>query len=113
MSAALAGGFAAAADATRERGDGGFQEIRRLADRLMDQLSGLPRVHLRSPRPAQSGLVSFEIDGVAAREAAERLLEQRFVLRYVPARVPYVRASTHLFNTEEELEALTEAVERL
>nr|MBA2616853.1 cysteine lyase [Rubrobacter sp.] len=51
--------------------------------------------------------------GVAAREAAERLLEQRFVLRYVPARVPYVRASTHLFNTEEELEALTEAVGRL
>ncbi len=113
VSAALAGGFAAAADATRERGEEGFREIRHRADLLMDLLSALPRVRLRSPRPAQGGLVSFEIEGVEARDAAERLLEQRFVLRYVPARVPYVRASTHLFNTERELEALTEAVGRL
>ena len=110
MSAALAGGFAAAADAVRERGEEGFQEIRRLADLLMDRLSGLPRVTLRSPRPAQSGLVSFEIEGIEAREAAERLLEQRFVVRFVPAERPYIRASTHLFNTERELEALTKAV---
>ena len=96
-----------------KRGEGGFQEILRLADVLMGLLSELPRVTLRSPRPAQSGLVSFEIEGIEAREAAERLLEQRFVLRYVPARVPYVRASTHLFNTEGELAALTEAVGRL
>jgi L-cysteine/cystine lyase len=113
MSAALAGGFASAAQGVIERGEGGFQEIQRRADLLMHRLSGLPRVTLRSPRPAQSGLVSFEIEGIEAREAAERLLEQRFVLRYVPARVPYVRASTHLFNTEGELEALTEAVGRL
>jgi L-cysteine/cystine lyase len=113
VSAALAGGFAEAADATRERGEEGFREILHLADLLMERLSGLPRVTLRSRRPAQSGLVSFEIEGIEAGEAAERLLEQRFVLRYVPARVPYVRASTHLFNTEGELEALTEAVGRL
>jgi L-cysteine/cystine lyase len=110
MSAALAGGFAAAAQGVLERGGGGFQEIRRRADLLMGLLSELPHVTLRSPMPAQSGLVSFEIEGIEAKEAAERLLEQRFVLRYVPARVPYVRASTHLFNTEGELEALTEAV---
>ncbi len=113
MSAALAGGFAAAANATRERGEEGFREIQRRADLLMDLLSALTRVRLRSPRPAQGGLVSFEVEGVEAKEAAERLLEQRFVLRHVPARVPYVRASTHLFNTESELEALAEAVGRL
>ncbi|QIN82119.1 aminotransferase class V-fold PLP-dependent enzyme [Rubrobacter tropicus] len=110
MSAALAGGFAEAARGVRERGEAGFGEIRRKADLLMDLLSGLPRVTLRSPRPAHSGLVSFEIGGVEAKEAAERLLRQRFVLRYVPARVPYVRASTHLFNTGEELEGLARAV---
>ena len=113
MSASLAGGFAEAADATRDRGEEGFREIRHKANFLMDLLSDLPRVTLRSPRPAQSGLVSFEIGGVEAKEAAERLLEQRFVLRYVPARVPYVRASTHLFNTEEELGGLAEAVGEL
>jgi selenocysteine lyase/cysteine desulfurase len=110
MSAALAGGFAEAADATRERGEEGFAGIRRLADGLMERLSGLPRVSLRSALPAGSGLVSFEIEGVEAKDAAERLLRQRFVVRFVPAQRPYIRASTHLFNTEAELEALTEAV---
>jgi selenocysteine lyase/cysteine desulfurase len=79
----------------------------------MDLLSGLPRVTLRSPRPAQSGLVSFEIEGVAAKEAAERLLQRKFILRYIPDPNPYVRASTHLFNTGEELEALARAAGEL
>jgi L-cysteine/cystine lyase len=113
MSPALAGGFAAAAEAVRERGGPGFEEIRHRADLLMDLLSGLPRVSVRSPRPAQSGLVSFEVDGVEAEAAVERLLERGFILRYLPKPNPYVRASTHLFNTEEELETLAEAVRRL
>jgi selenocysteine lyase/cysteine desulfurase len=57
--------------------------------------------------------VSFEISGVAPREAAEKLLAQEFVVRFIPEPYPYVRASTHLFNTEEELEALAEAVSKL
>ncbi|MGH3144713.1 MAG: aminotransferase class V-fold PLP-dependent enzyme, partial [Rubrobacter sp.] len=113
MSPALAAGFTAAAAAVRERGEAGFDGIRRRAGLLMDLLAELPRVTLRSPRPAQSGLVSFEIEGVEAREAAERLLQQRFVLRFVPGPNPCVRASTHLFNTDEELEALAETVGRL
>ena len=103
MSPALAGGLAAAAEAACERGESGFEEIRHRADLLMDLLSGLPRVTLRSPRPAQSGLVSFEVEGVEGRGAAERLLEQGFILRYIPGPNSYVRASTHLFNSEEEL----------
>jgi len=113
MSPALAAGFAAAAEAVYERGVAGFEGIRRRADLLMDLLSELPRVTLRSPRPAKSGLVSFEIEGVAARDAAGRLLKEKFVLRFIPDPNPYVRASTHLFNSEEELEALAKAVGRL
>jgi L-cysteine/cystine lyase len=113
MSPALAAGLAAAADAAHERGSEGFSEIRRRADLLADLLEATPRVTLRSPRPASSGLVSFEIAGVAAKEAAERLLAQRFVVRFIPEPYPYVRTSTHLFNTEEELEALAEAVGKL
>jgi L-cysteine/cystine lyase len=113
MSPALAGGFAAAAKAVYERGESGFDTIRDRADLLLDLLSELPRVALRSPRPARSGLVSFEVEGVKAREAAERLLEQRFILRYIPGPNSYVRASTHLFNTEDELEALAGAVRGL
>jgi selenocysteine lyase/cysteine desulfurase len=110
MSPALAGGFAAAAEAVCERGGAGFGEIRHRADLLMDLISEIPRVTMRSPRPARSGLVSFEVDGIAAEDAVERLLGRGFILRYLPHPYSYIRASTHLFNTEDELEALAEAV---
>ena len=113
MSPALAAGFAAAAGAVNERGEEGFREIRRRADLLMDLLSEQPRVTVRSPRPAHSGLVAFEIGGVASKDAAEKLLEREFIARYVPEPYPYVRASTHLFNTTEEIEAFAAAVGRL
>ncbi len=73
----------------------------------------MPRITLRSPRPAHSGLVSFEVSDIAPKEAAEKLLAQEFVVRFIPEPYPYVRASAHLFNTEEELEALAEAVSKL
>lgn len=113
MSPAVAGGFAAAAEAVSERGEEGYAEIRRHADLLMDLLSETPRITLRTPRPARNGLVSFEIEGVSAKEAAERLLEQRFVVRFIPEPNHYVRASVHLFNTEDELQALAEEIRRL
>jgi selenocysteine lyase/cysteine desulfurase len=113
MNPSLADGFAAAAEAASERGESGFDSIRHRANFLMDLLVGLPRVILHSPRPAHSGLVSFEVDGVAANDAAERLLEQGFILRYIPGPNSYIRASTHLFNSEEELEVLAEAVQVL
>jgi selenocysteine lyase/cysteine desulfurase len=110
MSPVLAAGFAAAAEAVHERGERGFEGIRHRADLLASLLSERPRVRLRSPGPAKSGLVSFEVEDLAAREVAERLLEKRFVVRYIAEPHPYVRASTHLFNTEEEIEALAKAV---
>jgi selenocysteine lyase/cysteine desulfurase len=113
MSPALAAGFTQAVDAAYERGDEGFAEIRRRADLLADLLEKLPNVTIRSPRPAHSGLMSFEVAGVAAKEAAEKLLKEKFVVRFIPEPYPYVRASTHLFNTEEELGALVDAVSKL
>jgi selenocysteine lyase/cysteine desulfurase len=113
MSPVLAAGFAAAAEAVYERGAAGFEGILRRAELLIGLLSEVPHVTLRSPRPAQSGLVSFELEGLAAREVAERLLEKRFVLRYIPGPRSYVRASTHLFNAKEEIEALAKTVSGL
>jgi selenocysteine lyase/cysteine desulfurase len=112
-SPALCAGFAAAAEAVYERGESGLEGILDRAELLMELLSEMPRITLRSPRPAHSGLVSFEVEGLASKEVAERLLEERFVLRYIPGARSYVRASTHLFNTEAEIENLTRAVGRL
>ncbi|MBA2375402.1 MAG: aminotransferase class V-fold PLP-dependent enzyme [Rubrobacteraceae bacterium] len=113
MSPALAGGFAAAAGETHNRGEEGFAEIRRKADLLMELLSENPKTTLRTPRPAKNGLVSFEIEGVPAKEATEKLLEKRFVVRFLPEPTHYVRASTHLFNSDEEIEALAKEVAAL
>jgi selenocysteine lyase/cysteine desulfurase len=112
-SPALCAGFAQAAEAVHARGEAGFEEIQHRADLLTNLLSEIPGVILRSPRPAQSGLVSFEVEGLAAKEVAERLLDKKFVLRYIPGARSYVRASTHLFNSEEELRELAKAVGQL
>ncbi|WP_047866243.1 aminotransferase class V-fold PLP-dependent enzyme [Rubrobacter aplysinae] len=112
-SPALAGGFAQAAEDAIRRGDAGPDGIRSRAELLMDMLDELPGVEIVSPRPVHSGLVSFTVSGVGSKEVADRLLEERLVVRFIPEPHPYVRASTHLFNTGEELEALTEAVGRL
>ncbi len=109
----LSAGLAAAAEAATERGAAGIEGIRARAQRLTDLLLELPGVRLRSPQPARSGLVSFEIESLAAKDAVGRLLETGFVLRYIPEPHPYVRASTHLFNELDELEALAEAVAKL
>lgn len=113
MSPTLAAGFTEAADAAFKRGEAGTDEIRRRADFLYGLLAELPRVGLRSPSPAQSGLVSFEIEGMESKKAAELLLEKQFVVRYLPEPASYIRASTHLFNSEEELEAFAGAVSEL
>jgi L-cysteine/cystine lyase len=113
MSPALAAGFAAAASAVRERGAKGFDEILRRADLLTGLLGRMPHVALRSPRPACSGLVSFQVADVVAKEVTEKLLKQKFVVRFIPEPYPYIRASTHLFNTEEELEGLANAISKL
>jgi L-cysteine/cystine lyase len=113
MNPTLCAGFAAAAGAARERGGAGYEGIRSRAEYLMDLLVEMPRVEVLSPRPAQSGLVSFRVAGVAPQEAAERLREEKLLLRYLPEPHLCVRASTHLFNTEEDLARLAAAVRNL
>jgi len=112
-SPALAAGFARAAREAADRGEAGPEEIRRRAGLLASMLDEIPRGHLRTPTPPPSGLVSFEVEGLTAEEVNARLLERGFVLRFIPDPYPYVRASVHLFNTEEELERLAKAVSRL
>ncbi len=113
ISPELAAGFTEAARAAHERGSSGAGEIQRRANLLATLLSELPSIKLRSPTPVQSGLVSFEVEGVESKTAAERLLERKFVVRHLPQPTPYVRASVHLFNPDEELEAFARVVGKL
>jgi len=110
MSPTLAVGFAEVLEAVVERGEAGFRGIVERAERLSGLLEEVPGVTLRSPRPAQSGLVSFEVSGVASKHVSEKLLARGFVVRHLPGPFPFVRSSTHLFNTRGELEALAQEV---
>ncbi|WP_165874338.1 aminotransferase class V-fold PLP-dependent enzyme [Rubrobacter taiwanensis] len=110
---ALAAGFAAAAGAASQRGPEQYEEIRRKAGHLTRRLAELADITVHSPQPAASGLVSFTVEGMSSPEAVDRLHGKGFVLRSIPEPHPYVRASVHLFNTEEELDALADAVSRL
>lgn len=113
ISPAIAAGFEQAANDAAERGEEGAREIRRLAGLLAERLAELPRVKVISPMPASNGLVSFSIEGIEPGEAVQRLFQRGFILRSIPAPHSHLRASAHLFNTEAELESLTEAVAAL
>ena len=79
--------------------------VERLTDRLKD---GLGDRHV-SPDAYESGLVSFEADDPV--ETAERLVEAGIHVRDIPPSGT-VRASVHVFNTESDVDALLEALDR-
>ena len=86
-----------------------------LAASMKDALREVPGVKVLSPMEGRnaSGLVSFIIDGVEPKEAVSRLWEQhRIVVRPVTY-PPCIRVSLHFFNTEEEVNKVVEAVQRL
>ena len=87
MSPALAGGFAAAAEAARERSSAGFEEIRHRADLLTDLLSGLPRVtsvHQDQHNPGWSASRSM----AWLPETPSSVCWSGLYLRYLPVRTP-------------------------
>lgn len=89
--------------------------IHRLVGKLRNGLAAIDGVELITPDdPALwSGLVVFRIDGMDVEEAVKTLWERwRIVIRWVPS-PRALRASVHVFNTEEELDLLVEAVKEL
>ena len=76
--------------------------IERLADRLADGLGN----RVASPRPPESGLVTFEDSEPAA--TVGRLGERGIHVRTVPS--GHIRASVHVFNTASDVDALLAAL---
>ena len=92
-----------------ESGPAGIERrIRRLANRLLRILGGGAGIEmLTPPGPAQSGLVSFRIEGMDAAAATARLLKKyKVVLRSVDSVPPALRASIHYLNTEAEIDRI-------
>jgi cysteine desulfurase/selenocysteine lyase len=91
------------------------------AARLRSRLSEIPGVRVRDLGEVKGGIVTFTVDGVAARDVARRLKSQSinvvtssvFSTRYdMEARglTEMVRASVHYLTTDEEIERLVSVV---
>jgi cysteine desulfurase/selenocysteine lyase len=78
--------------------------IERLTDRLKE---GIDDDRLLSPREYESGLVTVAADDPEA--TVERLAGEGIVVRSLPSPAA-VRASVHAFNTDEDIDALREAL---
>jgi cysteine desulfurase/selenocysteine lyase len=97
----------------------------RLTQRLVEGLEDLEKVQLYGPSELRNriGVVSFTVDGVHPHELARMLDEASNIMvrsghhccmplmDYLGLKNGTVRASLYLYNTEEEINALLEAVE--
>jgi selenocysteine lyase/cysteine desulfurase/glycine/D-amino acid oxidase-like deaminating enzyme len=95
-----------------------------LAASLRVRLSALPGVHVTDPPAAGGAIVTFVIDGLDASEVQRQLAYRRVHLIAVPAGhgrwdmdhrglTKVVRASVHVYNDEDDLDALVEAVREI
>ncbi|WP_425492218.1 aminotransferase class V-fold PLP-dependent enzyme [Halovivax limisalsi] len=78
----------------------------RLAGRLAD---GIPDERLLSPADPESGLVTVAVDD--PESVTERIRDEGIVVRPLP-KPDAIRASVHAVNTEGEVDALHEALDR-
>jgi L-cysteine/cystine lyase len=88
--------------------------ISTLARELRQDLINLPGVQVTTPKAAEaSGIVSFRVDGMGAPEAAKRLQDQGFLVRFLPQPFDSVRVSTGFYLLREELARLVDAIRAL
>lgn len=86
---------------------GRIAELNHYAAQALATVSGL---RLVSPRPGDSGLLTFTLEGQNPEEVVTYLGEQhRISIRTIPE-VQSMRVSTGFYNTEEEIDALVKAL---
>ena len=88
------------------------KRILALANRLLSRIRPLKNVKVISPEgEAQSGLVSFRIQGAESQKIVDRLYKKyQIILRAVVTEPPAVRISIHYLNTEEEMDSIADAI---
>ncbi|MGW3104357.1 N-methyl-L-tryptophan oxidase [Streptomyces sp. NPDC001100] len=95
-----------------------------LAAALRERLSALPGVHVTDPPAAGGAIVTFVVDGLDASDVQHQLAYRRVHLIAVPAGhgrwdmdhrglTKVVRASVHVYNDADDLDALVEAVREI
>ena len=89
------------------------RRIRTLAARLRDRLTAIPEVTIHtSVHPALTcGITGFALDGFDRRDIVETLWRRHHVwVRHTDFDLNTVRVSTHLYNTEEQVDRLAAGI---
>lgn len=88
-----------------------FERIASLSDYAYKALKEVPGLSLLTPRPGESGLVSFTLEGRDDTEVVSLLRDTyNMHIRNIPSKKS-LRISTGFYNTEEEIDKLVVALE--
>lgn len=87
-----------------------YERISSLSACTYNALHSVPGLTMLTPRPGESGLVAFKLQGKDASEVAAHLREKHNIyIRDIPG-TKALRVSTGFYNTEEEIDTLVEAL---
>ena len=90
-----------------------YEHIAALSSYAFHALSEIPGVSILTPRPGESGLVAFRIEGKDDAEVVKTLAEKHNILiRNIPS-THALRISTGFYNTEEEIDTLVRALREM
>jgi L-cysteine/cystine lyase len=90
-----------------------FERIAHLHRYAYYQLKKIPGLTLLTPRAGASGLIAFKLEGKNDAEVVKHLSEVHTIyIRNIPS-TNALRVSTGFYNTEEEIEALAQALAAL
>ena len=115
-SAPLAAGFVEAVAFHQQMGSDVVEvRTRSLAGQLKQSLSEVPGVEVLSPTDdvRSCGLTSFKINGIASTDAVNRLWEEFGIVVRPVSELSCIRAATHAFNNQEDIQKLVSAVTAL
>ena len=111
------GGFGKALDIWQEIGwDNVFAAIESYTDRMKAALVAVPGVVLETPRPyaKSAGIVTVSVPGFTSAGLYASLLEhERILVSPLEHDTAMIRISTHVFNTDEEIDRLVSGIQRI
>jgi L-cysteine/cystine lyase len=89
-----------------------YARIRELGARFHARISAIPGVRVITSANAMAGIVNFMVEGEPPSVLSSELQERGFTIRFVDTRpcVVSARASVSWWNTEEEVDSLSEAI---
>lgn len=90
-----------------------FERVASLSTYAYKSLKSVPGLTMLTPRPGESGLVSFKLDGHDDTEVVTDLRDKHNIyIRNIPT-TKSLRISTGFYNTEEEIDELVAALKEI